>query len=148
MSATLQLNRHRRPLLCSLLLPLCCAVLCCSCRAAPYNPISSDEIPHDCDIPTEQQGWYSCKVHPRQRAPSVSLQNRVRPGLSAASTVAHTVHQPVLSLAFLFCRDLLRDGSFWSASLRMSLHCRKTYCSKVKVHPGTQTDSTRFSGSC
>ena len=74
------------------LVALCLGWLCCSCVAAPYEAIRSDEIPHDCDIPVEWQGWYGCKetIVTRQRSPSVAVQSRVR-----AATFA-LVHNPRL----------------------------------------------------
>ena len=65
----------------SCLVALCLGWLCCLCVAAPqYDAIRSDEIPHDCDIPVEWQGWYGCKetIVTRQRAPSIAVQSRVR----------------------------------------------------------------------
>ncbi|KAA6418426.1 MAG: hypothetical protein FRX49_11586 [Trebouxia sp. A1-2] len=63
------------------LVALCLGWLCCSCVAAPYEAIRSDEIPHDCDIPVEWQGWYGCKetIVTRQRSPSVAVQSRGAP---------------------------------------------------------------------
>ncbi|KAL3149582.1 hypothetical protein ABBQ32_002354 [Trebouxia sp. C0010 RCD-2024] len=65
----------------TLRLVLLCFGLCCLCYADPYLPLSASEIPNDCNIPTEWQGWYGCKdtVQVRQREPAISLQHRGSP---------------------------------------------------------------------
>ncbi|KAL3132821.1 hypothetical protein ABBQ38_006746 [Trebouxia sp. C0009 RCD-2024] len=54
------------------------AWLCCLCCAESYPQLSRNEVPHDCNKPVEEQGWYACRetIQGRQRKPPVSLQHR------------------------------------------------------------------------
>ena len=99
------------------LIALCLCWLFYCCVAAPYDPIRADEIPHDCDIPAEWQGWYGCKdqLTVRQRAPSISVQSRVRASL----------HSPVqhrsLPLLLLSVQQAFRPSLLQGAPQRRQL---------------------------
>lgn len=134
---------------------LCLAWLCCFCVAVPYEAIRSDEIPHDCDIPVEWQGWYGCKetIMTRQRAPSIAVQSRVRAAISAfvynrcllLMCLQHKLQAArglveVTSQPQFWHRAHLRGDSLLSAYMHMKLLCQKIYCSKALGHQAISTD--------
>ncbi len=130
------------------LVALCLAWLCCFCVAAPYEAISSDEIPHDCDIPVEWQGWYGCKetIVTRQRAPSIAVQSRVRAAIFALVLLLLWLQYKLqaargkqLQRDFWY-RARLRGDSLPSEYMHMKLLCQKTSYSKASDHQAILTD--------
>ncbi len=133
------------------LVALCLGWLCCFCVAAPYEAIRSDEIPHDCDIPVEWQGWYGCKetIVTRQRAPSIAVQSRVRAASFALVLLLLWLQHKLQAARGLFERSRhpdfwyrahLRGDSLPSEYMHMKLLCQKISYSEASGHQAIPTD--------